>query len=858
MTPRFNLLFRGFAHRYFRHFDLDPQALATLQELESRGSIIYVMRYSSRLDYFLFNNVFRRAGLRLSAFANGIRFHYYRPLIDWARIAFQRKRAQPRALDRNKEREHVRTLAQRGESQFLFLRTERFRAWLRGRRPPRQHELDLLEEAVRAIWDSGQPCFVVPLALFWRKGPRTESRFLNLNYGALTRPSDFAKVVSFLGTYRSLSIKTGAPIDLAGFIGEHREEGPARVARKVRRAILIYLYREEKVVQGPTLRPPARVLAQVLSDPGVQRAIDERGRSPRSSAEQARAEAIKIFHEIAARMNSTLLALANAILRAVFRRVFSSIQVTGLPQLGELVKRHPIVLVPNHRSYFDFMIISVLLYQNFVLPPHVGARENMAFGPFGFLLRRVGAFFLRASFDDPLYKEVFRAYLGHLVREGFTQEFFIEGGRSRTGKSMPPRLGMLGWQVDAFIDSARRDFLFVPAAVTYERLVEESVIVGELGGGRKKRESVLGLMRARKYLQRRFGSVHVTFDRPISLGESLGERREHFSARYLERCEAGERERLLSEKREFVKGLGRQIVERINGAVVATATSVAATVLLGAPHRGLRRSEMVLRMQQVVALLRVEGVSLTRALEADAASFDESIAFLQRADLVESVTDPGGEILYYAESRRRAIDIYRNSIAHFLATPSCLARTLLRGASEKEMREDLDAWQDLLYREFHIPSGRALSTSCRRVLDHFEESGWVQREGVVWVATSAGVPLLRCLAEQTRGVIEAYQACCSALLGLGDAEVETIGRKELRRSAARYFENAELLGEAARPEAANDATFTNVLDQLVERGILCERTFTTKRSKEVRYARGESWEALAELRDRLAAALSSR
>jgi hypothetical protein len=107
-------------------------------------------------------------------------------------------------------------------------------------------------------------------------------------------------------------------------------------------------------------------------------------------------------------------------------------------------------------------------------------------------------------------------------------------------------------------------------------------------------------------------------------------------------------------------------------------------------------------------------------------------------------------------------------------------------------------------------------------------------------------------------VIEAYQACCSALLGLGDAEVETIGRKELRRSAARYFENAELLGEAARPEAANDATFTNVLDQLVERGILCERTFTTKRSKEVRYARGESWEALAELRDRLAAALSSR
>jgi glycerol-3-phosphate O-acyltransferase len=857
MTPRFNLFFRGFAHRYFRHFDLDPRDIETLRELESRGSIIYVMRYSSRLDYFLFNSVLQRAGLRLSSFANGIRFHYYRPLVEWARIALSRKRGQPRALDRNEDREHVRTLARRAESQFLFLRTERFRAWLRGRRLPRQHELDLLEVAVRAVWDSGQPCFVVPLALFWRKGPRAESRFVNLNYGALTRPSDFAKVVSFLATYRSLSIKTGAPIDLAGFIADHRDEGADRVARKVRRSILIYLYREEKVVQGPTLRPHARVLADVLSDAGVERAMADRARTRRGSPERARAEANKIFHEIAARMNSTLLAIAEVILRRVFRRMFSSIQVTGLDQVAEVAKRHPIVLVPGHRSYFDFLIISVLLYQNFLLPPHIGARENMAFGPFGFLFRRVGAFFLRDTFDDPLYKEIFRAYLARLVREGFTQEFFIEGGRSRTGKSLPPKLGMLGWQVDAFIESTRRDLLFVPVAFSYERLVEESVIVGELGGAKKERESMLGLVRARKYLRRRFGSVHVTFDAPISLAEGLGAQREHLAVRYLERCEAGERERLELEKREFVEHLGQQIVERINGAVVATATSVAATVLLGAPHRGVLRSELILRMQQVLALLRLEGVSLTDALVADAGSFEESIAFLRRADLVESASDPRGEILYYAESRRRALDIYRNSIAHFLATPSCLARTLLRGASEKELGEDLAFWHDLLYREFHIPSGEALATSCRRFLTHFEEAGWVRREGVTWVATSLGIPPLRCLAEQTRGVIEAYQACCSALTGLVDADIDAIAKKELRRRAARYFENAELLGEAARPEAANDITFSNILDLLVERRILREEPVVSKRSKETRFSRGEEWQALGELRDRLAAALPS-
>jgi glycerol-3-phosphate O-acyltransferase len=861
MAPRFNWFFRRFQKRYFDHFGLDDETTARLRELERQGSVVYVMRYSSRLDYFLFNTVLQRAGLRLSAFANGIRFHYYRPVLEWARIALRRKRTQPRALDRNEAREHVRLLAQGGASFFLFLRTERFRTWLRGRRARRRRdELDLIEVAVRGVWDSGRPIFVVPLALFWRKGPRSESRFLNLDYGALTRPSDLAKVTSFVATYRSLAIKTGEPIDLRAFIEDHRDEGPARIARKIRRSILIWLYREEKVVQGPTLLSLARVRDDVLTDPGVRRAVAARARAPRSSPEEAQRAAEKMFREIAARMNSTLLAIFDAALRPLFARLFSSIEVAGLERMAELARQHPIVLVPNHRSYFDFLIVSDLLYRNFMLPPHIGARENMAFGPFGFLFRRCGAFFMRASFDDPLYREVFRSYLSHLVREGLTQMFFIEGGRSRTGKSLPPRLGMLGWQVEAFIDSTRRDFLFVPVSIGYERLVEESSMVNELEGAQKTKESMIGLVRARKYLRRRFGSVHVTYDEPISLAAALGENRLRFSRAALERCEAGEAERVRAEKRDFIERLGRQIVERINGAMVANATSVAATVLLGAPHRGLLRSELTQRMQEVVEILRRENVRLTQPLEADEGSFDDSIAFLLRADLVEVESDPRGEILYYEESRRRALDIYRNSIAHFLATPSCLARSLLHGASEKELEEDVSTWHDLLYREYFIPSDEALATRWRRLLGFFEEAGWAECDDAGWRATEAGTPLLRCLAEQSRGVIEAYVACCSALALL---ESETAGRieidkKTLRKRAELYFRHAELLGEAARPEAANDTTFSNVLELLVERRILALVRSSGRRSSEARYARGEQWSSLGAFRERLAAALSSR
>lgn len=859
MAPRFNLLFRGFQRRYFSHFSLDPETTARLHELERQGSVIYVMRYSSRLDYFLFNTVLQRAGLRLSAFANGIRFHYYRPLHEWLRIALRRKRAQPRALDRNDAREHVRALAPNGQSFFLFLRTERFRAWLRGRRASRQDELDLLEVAIRAVWDAEQPVFVVPLALFWRKGPRSQSRFLNLDYGALTRPSDLAKVMRFLATYRSLAIKTGQPIELSRFIREHRDEGAARIARKVRRAILIYLYREEKVVQGPTLRTLARVREDVLTDPGVQAAIAVRSRTPKSSAERAQIEAEKMFGEIAARMNSTLLALADALANSVFRRLFSSIEVEGLEEMADTAGQHPIVLVPNHRSYFDFLLASDLLYRNYMLPPHIGARDNMRFGPLGYLFRRCGAFFMRQSFDDPLYREVFRSYLGHLVREGLTQMFFIEGGRSRTGKSLPPRFGMLGWQVDAFIDSSRRDFFFVPVAFGYERLVEESSLVDELEGAKKEKESTLGLVRARKYLHRRFGSVHVRYDAPISLAAELGDDRKRFRRSHIERCEAGEAERLRAEKRAFVERLGRQIVERINGAMAANATSVAATVLMGVPHRGLLRRELVERMQQVVELLRLQGVRLTPALAADEGTFEDSIAFLLRADLLNAVDDPRGEILYYAESRRRALDIYRNSIAHFLATPSLLARSVLRGSTQKELDDDLIAWHEILYREFFVPQGAALLASRDRFLHHFESAGWARREDDAWQPTPSGEAVLACLAEQSRGVIEAYMACCSALVLLEtDAgEAVEIDKRALRKQAGQYFERSELLGEAARPESANDATFANVLDLLVERRILVENR-GGRRATEARYARGEEWHALAEFRERLASALGSR
>jgi len=847
MTPRFNLPFRWFARRFFGHFGLDEATVGRLRRLEGDGAVVYVMRYASRLDYFLFNALFLREGLRLSAFANGIRFYYYRPA--WEALRALLSRSRPRS-PHERDLFHVRRLAREAGSTFLFLRTARLGSVLWGRRRAAlegKAELDLLQEVVRSAWDSERAIHLVPLALFWRKGPRARRSFLNLFYGAATRPSDLAKVTSFLTTYRDLSVKVGEPIDLASFIAERRQEGIETVARMVRRSILTFLYREEKVVEGPTLRPRQKVQEQVMADPRVEEAVRARAEERGVPPERARFEAERMFREIAAHMNSTFLAVLNALVGAIVRRLFARVEIAGLEKVAEYAKRHPIVLVPSHRSYFDFVIVSTLFYSNYLVPPHILARENMAFGPFGFLWRRCGAFFVRRSLDDALYKEVFRAYVAHLVKEGVTQEFFIEGGRSRTGKTLAPRLGMLSWVVDAFLETARRDLFFVPIAITYERLVEEGAMLEELEGVQKKDESMLALVRARKYLQRRFGSVFVNFGAPISLADALGERRDRFAH------EADEG--ALAERRDFVGTLGNRIAERINWAMVPAATGVAASAFLGERSRGIFRARLVERMQQVVDLLRLQDVRLTPALEADLPGFEDSIASMLRAGLIHASTDARGEILYFEESKRRALDFYRNSIVQFLAAPSFLARSLLRGGEVEALRADVAAWIDLFYAEFFAPRGELLAAHFDAFLDHFERAAWISRRDGKIVPSERGQAPLRALAEQTRAVLEAYCATCSALLA---APGGPMGSKDLQRAAEEQFDRAVLLGEAERREASNPITFSNAAELLLRLGILERAEIPRRRGDgtESGFSRGPRFEDLRALRERLATALA--
>jgi len=856
MTGRFGALERAFGRRFFRDFQFEPGSDEDLRELDQRGAVVYVMRYSSRLDYFLFNWLFLAADVRLSSFANGIRFSFYRPMLQAVSLLFRggllrlrlgRRGMRARSVDLAAE------VVRKGESSFLFLRTDKVRTALRPRRravESARSEIEYLRRVVDTTFEHDVPVSLVPLALFWRKGARPRRRFLNIFYGGPERPTDTGKVLAFLWNYRHLAVRVGTPIDLRRFVADRRESGPAKVTRQVHRSVLIFLRREEKPVLGAALRPLDRIESSVLAIPSVRRAIADAAVSEGRSQARIEARARRLLAEIAASPSPTALAVLDVIVGWIFARLFARVEVQGLSEVVEAAKLRPLILVPSHRSHFDYLILSWLFYEHHLVPPLVAAGINLAFWPLGPIFRRAGGYFMRRSFDgDKLYSAVFRGYVQLLMKDGITQEFFIEGTRSRTGKTLQPRLGMVSMMLDAFSRGVRRDVVVVPVGFTYERLVEEGSMTEERRGATKRSESLLQLIRARSVLRRSFGSVTVRFGEPISL-EEVWPRDAPDPA-----SESDERTALL---RRVTVELGNDISRRINGLITAGRSSVSAAALLGGGGRGARVPDFCERVRELATLLDEAGLARSGNLERNL-SMDRPEAaaeLLVQSGLVTRREGPSGTVLEFPESARDVLAYYRATIAPALAPAAALAISLSapgpRPASESEVLTLAADWLELLRLEYFPAPAAERRDLLRRLFVHMESRGWILR-GVDGIGPSeSGVGWLRFLANQVRPTLETYRSVFDVVTGL-DAPLK---RKELVESARKVLGDQLVLGEALCPEADCPITAGNALSLLIEEDVLeCDGNPRLP-DAELRRAPGEP--RLEELRAALAQGLASR
>jgi glycerol-3-phosphate O-acyltransferase len=368
-----------------------------------------------------------------------------------------------------------------------------------------------------------------------------------------------------------------------------REAGHQGLTAFIAAQAVIALDRADRAIIGDRYKVPRLVAEQITASAAfraeVERLADRQGRS----VEAVMAEATADLRELATVQSPLAIDVFRLLLSPMHTRAYEvEADIEGLERLRELNRRHALVFLPSHRSYTDPLVLAEVLHANDFPRNHLLGGNNLAFWPIGPLGKRAGLIFIRRSFgDDPVYKLAVREFLAHLVAKRFNIEWYIEGGRTRTGKLRPPKYGLLHYLATAVERGRAEDVMLVPVSINYSRLHEVSAMVEEQRGQRKRAEGLgwlAGYMRAQQKL---VGSVRIDFGEAFSLVEAL--------------AEAGEgRARL--EKVAF------RICDGINAATPVSPPSLVTLALLGSPQRALTLDQVSLILAPAIAYVRDRGI----------------------------------------------------------------------------------------------------------------------------------------------------------------------------------------------------------------------------------------------------------
>jgi glycerol-3-phosphate O-acyltransferase len=535
LRTEFGPIGRALGRRYCPHVRVTPAADAELSRLSHEGFVVHVQRTAAWVNYLYLAWLLIRRGLTPIRAVVNMRRWLGKP---WHRVV-QRGDLEVRF-----------TFARRnGGSALVFLQQTAL-----GRAGGKSGREDPFPALVALARKSEKPVFLVPELFVWEKwSVRLKPAWADYVFGSPEAPGFLHSVLAFWRNHKRAQFRVGEPLELKAFLAAHPDDPDPVLARKVRAVLHVHLARETRAVFGPPYKPPERIIEETLRDRTLRQTIEQMaGRGGKSQAQLER-DARRHLNAIAARLHPTVLGFLAPLMGWVFDRIYDGIEVdeAGLERALQAGRNGaPIVLCPSHKSHVDYLVMSWVLWRRGYQAPVVAAGANLSFFPLGPLLRRAGAFFLRRSFGvDRLYTATFKAYVRKLVRDGTHQEFFPEGGRSRTGKLLPAKLGLLTWEVDAVLEGARNDLAFIPVSIDYEKIVEGGSYSKELLGGEKQPEDMRALINAPRVLFRRYGRIHLTFDEPVLL-------REFMRARGVD--EPGE----LSEeqKRSLVRALGHRIM----------------------------------------------------------------------------------------------------------------------------------------------------------------------------------------------------------------------------------------------------------------------------------------------------------
>lgn len=547
------------------------------------------------------------------------------------------------------------------------------------------------------------------------------------------------------------------------------------------------LDKAERELRGNRYKVPRFIHDDILANAdfrdGVLRIAGETG----IPAELAFARARHYLREMAAGHSPFLIDLIAVAIHWLYTRGYNEIlydrdQIHGIALLGQ---EHPVAFLPSHRSQLDHLALQYVIWENDLPPNHTAAGINMNFFPIGPLIRRTGAFFIRRSFrDNPLYKHVLRSYLDYLIEKRFPLEWYMEGGRSRSGKLLSPRFGMLSWAVDSMLRGKADDLYLIPTSIAYDQIQDVAAYATESQGGTKEKESFAWLFSTVRSFRRRYGNIHIRFAEPISVRKELSNK-------------------TTTEEDIELQKLAFEVMYRISKVTPVTPTSVVAIALLSARGKTSTASELAAIASDIDRFVEERNLPLTEPLPLEDPAATRHV--LNQLVSHGSVSVNHG---LYSLNGHQALQAayYRNMVIHYFV-PGAFAEIalLVGGGTPAGVWDAVWRLRDLLKFEFFFSERDTFQTEIEDELADIDED-WRLKLNQVESMLQTHKPLKAHWA--ILPFLEAYQIVADELSENGYDDDE----KSFVKACLDRGKKARSEGTLLSPEAVSKPLFASALN----------------------------------------------
>ena len=823
----------------------------SLKKLAGDGIVVYALKDRSHLNTLILYDLALRQGIPCPTFAYDVNMVLWQPISHAAKAIFSCLR---RLFSRRFRSEMVsvaglekqimaeqHTVIHLGGSEFF--------------------ENKGVEEALSRMVDASEtlqkPLYIVPVLItYGRRREKENESYINILFGQAESTGSIRRIVTFLRYASKVIVIPTEPVNVADYATKYGTIARGDLVTQLRSDLIERLDEERTALLGPVLKSRQEIISMVLKDPKLLQFVDEMAASGKKDRDALMKEARKYLNEITADYEDSFISFFYRVLTWLWNNIYDGVVVDreGMVRIRNISKKMPFVIIPCHRSHIDYLLIHYLFYENHIQLPFIAAGINMAFGPFGYIFRKCGAFFIRRSFrGNVIYAEVFAQYLKRLLKEGLPLEFFIEGGRSRTGKMVMPKYGLLSMVMQAYQEKIMNDLAIIPVYIGYDRVIEEKSYLKELGGAAKVKEKTSDIIKSSRILRKRYGRVYV------NIGEAI------FLKAYLASQEEPVEDISTEERQRLYRKIGYEIVMSINRVSVVTPFALTSAGLLSHDRRGISHDDLREILYEFYEYLVYRKVSLAatfanreRAIYDALGMFIEA-GFISRMGVEEDEDTDVDETIYSLEDDKRLnLEYYKNNILHYFLPLSFVATSMLSYPSDvislSQIIEDYQYLKRLFWHDFIFDDRQDDSREVNEALSYLHDRGMITLQSVsegAWLEIKGrGRTQLQHFAGLIENYLESYWV---VIRGCAYLRKGPLSQRQWLKNLLKLGTRMYRKGEIRRAEALSQENYQNAITFLEEQDILIVSEVPDKKDRKdaKQYSIRDDRKAIDTLRRRL-------